>query len=650
MEYGTSTLESVVNMYKKSFVSIWGGAIAGILFFNLFNQNEFLRELTDGSNLIQFAVACFSFLVVSLFLNMLLKSRIFDKDSFIDIICAIACISVAIFMCICWKQDSEVNYSPTGSYLWHMYPSWLVFVILATLAFLYKVTIEDVYFDRGGAKTQFGLLVYYIMVIFLGGYLNYFLEYLNVDSFHGGAVFNSVYNVLHGVPYGEISNSVYGNYAVLLILPMKIMGNGEYFDLSRIMCLLSMMCIAFGIYVVHNLIEKKSTRVLCVAALLWVDIFRKSNYWQLYPLRVLCPMMFIAWLVFLTKKADDTGSSYKYVPNIITYLLLVFSIVWNKESGFVCLVGYLVFLVFKEMTALIISKDFKSIWRFILECLIMVSTVFTAFCVVGLYNYFVSDKWITWKVFLFPLFADFIDVLEIGLQKGIWPWMAVAFLFLGTIVTLTLKIFLKGERSSKEYIYVAVATMGLGLMPYFINRAAWGNLTICYYEAIICIGGICQYMKDSDYGRTVATFMRTLSLMVLIAMVVGETLQLGDSLFIRKNMNLSQKGILELRDEIREDVEADTYAFGFNIPELYSILGWETRSYTTDWASLTFTNIGTLQKQKLYSDLESEDAIITDKQILSKDEDIAKYVDNLFYIDKSYEYNESVVFYLMRRK
>lgn len=637
-------------MYKKSFISIWGGAIAAILFFNLFNQNEFLRELVGGSNLIQFAVACFSFLTVSFIVNMLLQCKIFDNDLLIDTICVVVCISVAIFMYICWKQDAEVNYSPAGSYLWHMYPSWLVLIILATLTFLCNVVIKDVYFDKSGMKTQCGLLIYYIMVIFLGGYLNYFLEYLNADYFHGSAVFNSVYNVLHGVPYEEISNSVYGNYALLLIPFMKIMGNGEYFDLSRIMCLLTMVCIALGIYVIHNLAEKKTMRILCVAALLWIDIFRGRNYWQLYPLRTLCPMLLIAWLVFMAKRADDTKPGYKYIPNIITYLLLVFSIVWNKESGFVCLAGYLVFVFYKGMTALFLSKDFKSIWTVLLECLIMISTVFTAFLVVGLYNFFVSGRWISWKVFLFPLFTNFIDALEIGLKKGIWPWMAVAFLFLGTIVTLTLKIFHKGDIDSEEYIYVAVATMGLGLMPYFMNRAAWGNLQICYYEAIICIGGVYRFVKNSDYGRIIAPFTRTLSLMVLIALVVGEVLQLGNSLYTRRDMNLSQKEILELRDEIREDAKADTYAFGLNIPELYSILGWETRSYATDWASVAYMRDVTLQKQKIYSDLESEDTIITDMQIFDRYEDVAEYVENMFYIDKTYEYNDEVIFYLMRRK
>lgn len=56
-------------------------------------------------------------------------------------------------------------------------------------------------------------------------------------------------------------------------------------------------------------------------------------------------------------------------------------------------------------------------------------------------------------------------------------------------------------------------------------------------------------------------------------------------LFIKKYM-IARLGIRILR---REDAREDTYAFGIDIPELYSILGWETRSYTTDWADVGIT-------------------------------------------------------------
>ena len=638
-------LNNTSQRHKKSFISIWGAGIAAVFIFNFCNQNDFIRAKTEGSNLIQYAAMCAAFIMMYLAMNLILEIRVFHNERFLDAFCIISCVSIAWFMCICWQQDVKVNNSHADDYIWHMYPAWIVLLILCVLTLLYEAVAMHVDFSRG--KLRYCVFLYYALITFLGGFLNYYLNYLDVDNFHGSAVFNSVYNVMHGVPYEEISNSVYGNYALLLAIPMKILGNGEYFDLSRIMCLLTMVCIALGIYVIHNLIERKDTRLLCVSALLWVYIFRKTNYWQLYPMRILCPMILLAWMVFLNKRENCDKKIHKYLLHAFTYFILVFSIVWNKESGVVCLIGYLVFSFAKGL-AVSLTKNKWRILGTLLECVIMITTIISAFFVVGIYNLIAAGKWITWQVFFFPLFTRryMVDSLMMSLQKGIWPWMAVAFLFLAMFCRLGIKILCKQEIDPKEYIYTAAAVIGLGLMTYFINRATYMNLTICYYEAVICIGGIVCSMEREDYGIIIARFMKAISTLVLVALVVGEVLHLGTAMYTDRGT--SRQEILTLRDQIREDAEEDTYAFGINIPELYSLLGWDTRSYTTDWADVFITR--DLILDKIYRDLEAENAIITDKKTFDRYEDVKEYVSDRFYIDKTYSYNENVEFYLMKRK
>lgn len=636
--------DNVNYLYKKIFISIWIGGIAGICLSDFVKQSDFVKEKLGGSSLIQYAVLCFSFMLASLIANVFLQLSFFNKGRLIDSVCCISCAGIVAFMYICWERDVDVTNSNASTYLWHMYPTVLVFIILGILILLYKTVIENIDFDNVNMK--YGTVLYYSLVVFLSGYSNYFLEYLSADYYHGSAVFNSVYNVYHGMPYEETINCIYGNYALFLALPMKIMGNGEYFDFSRIMSLLTMLCTALGIYVIHNLVNKE-LRVLCVTALLWVDIFRGKNYWQLDPLRVFCPVLLLAWLVFITKKIDRSKSYYKPVSIVGTYLLLVFSIVWNKESGIVCLIGYIAFLALNGFAEFLSSKSFRHLWKTCLEILIMVTTLFSAICVVGIYNFIVARKWITWEIFMFPLLTHkYMGGLAIGLPEGIWPWMAVAFLFLGVIMALALKLLRKEEAEPDEYIYATAAILGLGLMTYFVNRAVYGNLKICYYEAIICIGGVCSYVNRQDYGRIIAGCIKTLQTAVLIALVAGELLRLGNSL--QPKASSSRQEILELRNEIREDAEVDTYAFGINIPELYSILGWKTRSFSTDWADIGIMREANMQK--LYAGLESEDSIITDKKTFERNKEVAEYVQDLFYIDKVYTYNENVEFYLMKRK
>ena len=139
-------------------------------------------------------------------------------------------VGIVLALYICWKKDVHVPYSTAGSFLWHKYSSFLVIGILVIITYLFKRLLSDF------TLSKYTLIIFYLLIILLGGYLNHYLEYLSQDYWHGSAVFNSVYNVLYGAPYDKISNCIYGNYAIVLAIPMKILGGGEYFDFSRIMC------------------------------------------------------------------------------------------------------------------------------------------------------------------------------------------------------------------------------------------------------------------------------------------------------------------------------------------------------------------------------------------------------------------------------
>lgn len=76
-------------------------------------------------------------------------------------------------------------------------------------------------------------------------------------------------------------------------------------------------------------------------------------------MRILCPMLFLAWMVFLYKREDDVKHVNKYALYGLTYLLLVLSIIWNKESGVVCLIGYLAFSFSKGLAVCFRKEKYK---------------------------------------------------------------------------------------------------------------------------------------------------------------------------------------------------------------------------------------------------------------------------------------------------
>lgn len=633
----------------RLFSSIWCASVLTIIFYN---GICYLNIPGGGinNNLLLYGITILSFFTFLLICYLVfIKLELILSEIYLKVFFIILCLVTVILLYVCWQNETLVANSPANNFLWHSWPDIVVFTGLISFFLLYHFMFKNL--SCSIEKKKFCMAVFYITIIVTCGYTNYYLEYLSADYYHGNAVFNSVFNVFHGAPYDELCNSIYGNYAIFLALPMKLLGNGEYFDFSRLMCLLTMVCVSFCIYIIHNLIRDNKLKILCIAALAWPFIFREKNYWQVWPLRTLWPVLFMAWLTFSYNRR-----SYKKWPGFqkiffpVSYLFVSLAIVWNKESGITCLLSY---FVFSFMNLSCQKERFKALLSVVLEWGIMLTSVLFAYFIVGSYNLFAAGKWVTWNVFLFPLLTKsyMTDILMIKLESGIWPWMLNACLFLAVLGTAMIRKFSKNNKHDKKWgLYAACAAEGLILMTYFMNRAAYPNLDICFFQAVICIG-IVGSLNHEEYGALITNFIKGISGIILLALIMGEILQLGQKLYLQKSYNVFERGeILQLKAAIEESVEPDTYAFGYNVPELYSILGWDKGNYTIDWAdeALAYEQI----RDKIYHDLNSKKYVITDKEVIRRNEDIKKYMNQFYYIDQTFTYaqNEVVEFYLWRQR
>ena len=474
-----------------------------------------------------------------------------------------------------------------------------------------------------------------------------------MDHYHGNAVFNSVYNVLHGMPYDELCNSIYGNYALFFYLPMKILGNGEYFDFSRLMCGLTMLCIALAIFVIHNLVKREDIKYLCVCVLPFHMCFALSNYWQTWPLRVLWPITVLAWLTALIYIRNTQGKFwllvYKY-RHLISWGILTAAFLWNKESGVVCFMGWCTFCFCENFLG---NRNLKKLCLVIVQCLFMSTSIVAAFCIVGMYNLIVSGKWITWEIFLFPLGeGSYMEALQVGLKRGIWPWMINTILFLITFSVSALKVSLNSQRAEWK-MYATTATIGLGLMIYFVNRPAYFNMDLCFFQSIICMGGMASMRENSQNWITPLKTVRWFTMLILVALFWGNIIQGFDTTQLKFEKGSFYRGdILALKDSIEREIPKYTYAFGVNIPELYSLLGWNTGSMMIDWPDAGI--IHDKVEEKILRDLEVEELVLTDKEVLGGrvqvNDKIRNMIESNYDLIKTYYYNENVEFYLWKRK
>lgn len=68
------------------------------------------------------------------------------------------------------------------------------------------------------------------------------------------AYFNSIYNVLHGSPYTENATSIYGHYAILYKLPMKLLG-GDLIDFILLNSLIGALCFLAMFLALHFIVK-----------------------------------------------------------------------------------------------------------------------------------------------------------------------------------------------------------------------------------------------------------------------------------------------------------------------------------------------------------------------------------------------------------
>ena len=77
-----------------------------------------------------------------------------------------------------------------------------------------------------------------------------------------------------------------------------------------------------------------------------------------------------------------------------------------------------------------------------------------------------------------------------------------------------------------------------------------------------------------------------LSLLVLMTVSTGNIIQYGQNTALREELHNEQE-LNDFAAHIAANIPENTYAFGIGVPEIYSILRWDTGCYTLDLADLS---------------------------------------------------------------
>lgn len=554
---------------------------------------------TWGNNVIFYvaSVAGYAlvFLILSRIASMLhhkgMRIRLVERDVNQKLQIILVVLVALTYTLLCIHRIMVTDFQEFGvdpsALIFHIFPEELLFIIMipTVLVFLYRSRQE-----AGGMRALVCLCYGFALVISFVAL--YFPNMIATHLHHAVAYTETIFNVLHLVPYDIKTTGIYGHYA-LFYAPVLALFGGTSTALAGIIAAVGALVTLFLIYIIHNITSNNFIRIAAIlATLVPTGVSRYVNYWQLQPHRIIWPVIIIAYIIFLNKRKF----SAKYV--VPGYVLCSLATVWNTEGGFICCAAY-TFAIFADQ----IRKKDVSFGKVVLttaaNVFMSILSVLFAILIVNIYNIAVGGSLIL-KDFFFPVFEEsyVIDGLTYGMIFRNSSWVYI--LILGLIsVSFCLKntpFFVVSKYAPDGQIPVLACTSAfvLGGFVYYANRAAYYNLDICYQ--LTCIE-LCIFssrfqidwrklMKcDLPAGNVIKGVFAGVCTAALLCGAVQSLLILPN--LQRKLGYLNAENMVNAAQELSENVPKDTFAFGPPSTYLYQQLGWDVQLHIRDFSDLS---------------------------------------------------------------
>lgn len=507
--------------------------------------------------------------------------------------------------------------------------------MVAVSLFVFGIILAFSMIVRKSDISTFSLYVIYAFCLIIYFFSLYYVNIFKTDLHHGIAVLESIFNVCDLVPFSYATTGIYGHYGLFFLVPMRMSGGSMYVAASLLAFSGCISAIAF-FYVCHFFLPNNWLRAIFACAMIvFVSVFSRWHYWQLYPIRIFFPMILCAYVCFISKRTRERSNS-----NILVgYILSSLAIIWNTESGIFCLAAFSIYIIAGWLQ---IYKWYEKnmCFVYIKVLLFCAFSILIAVGVVNIYNFICGGGYI-FKAFFFPLFSkSYIDVVSYDMVWGNHAWVYVFVLLMAMLAwgLYHTRLFKKKEEimNKNAPIAILVAVLGLLSFSYYANRAAWGNLGICYGEILIVNALIIKETWNSlndwrnsiDFEEVCRKALAIISITVVVSLGVHIPLS-----FIRLSGDLHQDNVLTT-DSIAsdmgvmvKDLPENIYGVGKGISILYHMLGWDNYARVRDFSDLLVGGSDAI-------DAVIDELLQQDSFLLSSNE--AAVLVQLSFLDRSY--------------
>lgn len=517
----------------------------------------------------------------------------------------------------CYLNSSTVYPGLSGEWFpWHGKTAWKVFALMlgASAAGI------AVFLWNSKQRKIVEIFRYpaYLLASAIAGFSMYAPNWTANDRMHGSAYYVSVYNALMNEPYTYSNQSIYGHYAILLKYPVKLLG-GDYRAFNIVIAVVGGLSLLFVALALDLCIKNHFVSVIAVWAVPVMFLYYPLNHWQMFPHRVLFAgiELYLLVLLFYKKKA---------VIKFVGYVVCCLSLLWNVETGIVCLGVWAVACIVYEELYVRTEWNWKHFGKSVLQNIMY--CVFTIVGLIGIFNVYnmsLGEAFHGLRFLLYPMASwdmpekmiaqaaeqtlpvtagmaasvlaapaswggGFVTGLSIWFPVQISYWYLVFFLMgLALILYVVRQIFRRAQVN--DYLMGIAAVLAFGHLTYFINRPCFDYLSIAFFEAVFIMAIIVDRQWDRmgglAYGERGVQFLYVALLSVLSVLTLWQT--------YFRIAGRAEDGYYDMTEfhaiteEIAKVVPKDTYAVGMGIQEIYAELGWDTQSHVTDFTSIDCT-------------------------------------------------------------
>ncbi len=589
---------------REMFSGLTAWLVSACFFLGCFANKQLLEKISKLGNShiliygITLVLFCLAFLVC-----MGLTGRMKGKQSYSDgnaagqkILFSVLLLSQIPFWIICVANETDQVGSVAGRYGWHTHP--LIFGIILFLAELIILTWMYAKISVPGRDGEWIVWLTYVVLTVLILYSMYtpniFGRGEQSDSYHCHAYFNSVYNIYQGMPYTHNVTSIYGHYALFFKIPMKLL-HGDFRAFVMMLAMVGTLAHVCAFLTLQLLVESRALRIAGALAIAFPILgMRGGYYWQVWPHRIVFPMILLLYGAVILKK------NYRgFISTAGGYLICLLAVLWNTETGIFLAISWAAMYVSRYF-----SENRVKIGKFLINIAVHVAgivfSVLGAYGTVNLYNILKHSPVNSLEDFLVPLLSSNYMEGVLHLDMPLYPcaYMAVITLFLmGTSVGLSGWFQEEKKQCWNRELIFLLSVGALGCLVYYINRPAYHNLDCVALPSAILSAYFGQYglrfirnKEWKNFGKISSThvFRAGVGLIctaAVLAMSTGTVLQFAQNSQIKENFH-DMEDFEGLAAQVAEMVPGNTPAFGINIPEIYSLLQRRTECFTMDFSDM----------------------------------------------------------------